>query len=54
MNVIKTLEKICKIKEEMGKISRSLDHQRHELDKCTYEIIEYLKMKRLVESRTVK
>lgn len=54
MNVIKTLEKIVRIKDEIGEISRKLDHQRNELDKCTYEIIEYLKMKRLVETRTVK
>lgn len=54
MNVIKTLEKICRVREEMNKISRALEHQQNELDKCTHEIIEYLKMKRLVESRTVK
>ncbi len=54
MNVIKTLEKICKVREEMNKISRALEYQQKELDKCTHEIIEYLKMKRLVESRTVK
>lgn len=54
MNVIKTLEKICRIREEMKKISRALEHQQQELDQCTHEIVEYLKMKRLVESRTVK
>lgn len=54
MNVIKILQKIVLIREEMGELSRKLDYQRNELDKCTHEIIEYLKMKRLIESRTVK
>lgn len=54
MNVIRTLEEIIKIRDEITDISKSLEYRGRELDKKVHDLIEFLKAKRIIETRTVK
>lgn len=54
MNVIKILEEIVEIRDEINEVARKLEFQSKILDKKVYDLLEFLKMKRLVETRTVK
>lgn len=54
MNVVKVLEEIIKVKEELNRIKKDLDHQGRVLDEQVYNIIEFLKSKRILETRIVK
>jgi hypothetical protein len=54
MNVIKIIEDILEVKQELEKIKRDVEFQSRMLDEHVYNLLEFLKMKRIVESRTVK
>lgn len=54
MNIVKVLEEIIKVKEELSRVKRDLEYQSRVLDEQVYNIIEFLKSKRIIESRIVK
>lgn len=53
MNVIKVIEEIIQVRDEINDTSRKLEFQAKLLDKKVYDLIEFLKMKKILESRTV-
>jgi tetrahydromethanopterin S-methyltransferase subunit G len=51
MNVIKILEKIVKSKNEIREVRQKLEHVERELDAHVAEMIEFLRFKRIIESK---
>ena len=51
MNVIKILEKMVKAKDEIREARQKLEHVEREIDAHVAEMIEFLKFKRIVESK---
>lgn len=54
MNVIKIIEDILEVKQELERIKKDIEFQSRMLDEHVYNLLEFLKMKRIVETRTVK
>lgn len=54
VNVIKIIEDILEVKQELEKIKRNVEFQSRMLDEHVYNLLEFLKMKKIVESRKVK
>jgi hypothetical protein len=52
MNVLKTIEKIVRIKNEIGEIRAKLEHYERELDFAAGELIEFLKHKKIIEPKS--
>lgn len=52
MDVIKILEKIVGVRQEVLKVSEQLDHLQKELDLQVYEMIEFLKHKKIIETKS--
>lgn len=53
MNVIKVIESLIRIREELDETKNKIEHLRRELDGQTNDLIEFLKDKRIIETRTV-
>ena len=53
MNPLEIVEKIIEVKDEIREIKNKLDYQQKRLDNLAGDLIEYLKYKRLIESRVV-
>lgn len=53
MNPLEIVEKIVMVKDEIREIKNKLEHQQKRLDNLAGDLIEYLKYKRLIESRVV-
>ena len=53
MNVIKVIESLIRIREELEETKGKIEHLRRELDGQTNDLIEFLKDKRIIETRTV-
>jgi cell division protein FtsL len=53
MNPLKIIEKLIKTRDELQEISRNLHHKERELDQLAGELLEFLKHKRIIETRTV-
>lgn len=52
MDVIKTLQKIAEIRQEVLKVSDRLDHLQNELDHQIADMIEFLKQKGIIEMKS--
>ena len=52
MNVLKTIENIVRIKNEIGEIRAKLEHYERELDGAAGELIEFLKHKKIIEPKS--
>lgn len=53
MNPIEIVEKIIEVKDEIREIKLKLEYQQKRLDNLAGDLIEYLKHKKLIESRVV-
>jgi hypothetical protein len=53
MNVIKVVESLIRIREELEAAKDKIEHLRRELDSQTNDLIEFLKDKRIIETRNV-
>lgn len=53
MNPLEIVEKIIEVKDEIREIKNKLEYQQKRLDNLAGDLIEYLKYKRLIESRVV-
>lgn len=53
MNPIEIVEKIVAVKDEIREIKLKLEHHQRCLDHIADDLIEYLKYKKLIESRIV-
>lgn len=53
MNIIKVLESLIRVRDELEETKNKIEHLRRELDIHTGELIEFLKDKRIIETRTV-
>jgi hypothetical protein len=53
MNVIKVIESLIRIREELEETKGKIEHLRRELDAQTGDLIEFLKDRRIIETRTV-
>jgi len=53
MNVIKVIESLIRIREELDEAKGKIEHLRRELDSQTNDLIEFLKDRRIIETRTV-
>lgn len=53
MNVIKVIESLIKIREELEETKAKIERLRKELDGQTNDLIEFLKDRRIIETRTV-
>lgn len=54
MNPLKIVEELIKTRDELKEISRTLYHKEKELDRLASELIEFLKHKKIIETRTVR
>lgn len=54
MNIINTLQELIKVKEELHRIEKEARWQAECLDKITGDVIEFLKDKRLIETKTAR
>ena len=52
MDVIKILEKIVGIRQEVLKVSDQLNHLQKELDIQVSDMVEFLKHKRIIETKS--
>jgi hypothetical protein len=48
MNVLKNIENIVRVKEELYEMQKKTEHLRREIDNNIGEIIEFLKWKELI------
>jgi dsDNA-specific endonuclease/ATPase MutS2 len=53
MNVIKVIESLIRIREELEETKKKIEYLRRELDAQTGDLIEFLKDRRIIETRTV-
>lgn len=53
MNVIKILESLVKVRQELEETTRKMAYLKDELDLHTSNMIEFLKDKRIIETRTI-
>jgi hypothetical protein len=53
MNPIKILENLVKIKDELRETRLKIEHYERQIDYSVSEMIEFLKHKRIIESRTI-
>jgi hypothetical protein len=53
VNVIKVIESLIRIREELEETKGKIEHLRRELDGQTNDLIEFLKDRRIIETRTV-
>ena len=53
MNVIKVIESLIRIREELEETKGKIERLRRELDAQTNDLIEFLKDRRIIETRTV-
>jgi hypothetical protein len=53
MNVIKVIESLIRIRQELEETNRKIEHLHGELDVQTNDLIEFLKDRRIIETRTV-
>jgi tetrahydromethanopterin S-methyltransferase subunit G len=51
MNVIKILEKMVKAKDEIRETRQKLEHIEREIDSHVADMIEFLRFKRIIESK---
>lgn len=49
MNVLKNIENLVKIKDELHEIQKKTEHLQREIDSNVAEIIEFLKWKQLIQ-----
>lgn len=53
MNVIKVIESLIRIRDELDETKSKIEHLRRELDAQTNDLIEFLKDRRIIETRSV-
>jgi hypothetical protein len=53
MNPLKIIEELIKIKEEMRGVRLKIEHFERQIDHLSGDMLEYLKHKRIIETRTV-
>ncbi len=53
MNVIKVIESLIRIREELEETKGKIENLRRELDAQTNDLIEFLKDRRIIETRAV-
>jgi hypothetical protein len=52
MNVLKTVERLVVIRDEIRAVKEKLEHHQRELDGVASELIEFLKQQQIIETRT--
>lgn len=53
MNPIKILEELIKVKEELRESRKKIEFSERQIEYLTDQMIEFLKHKRIIETRTV-
>lgn len=53
MNPLKIIEELVKVREEIRETRLKLEHFERQIDYLSSELIEFLKHKRIIETRTV-
>jgi len=54
MNVFKSIGEIIETRDELRELAREMERKSRKLDRAIDELIEFLKHKRLIESRPVR
>lgn len=54
MNIIKILQELVKTKDELHRLQQEIRYKAETVDKIASDLIEFLKDKRLIESKIVR
>lgn len=54
MDIIKTLAELVKVKDDLHRIQKEIEWQARMVDRIAGDLIEFLKDKRLIESKIVR
>jgi hypothetical protein len=54
MNIIKTLEELVKVKDELYRLDKQIRWQADQVDRIAADLVEFLKDQRIIEPKTVR